>query len=61
MEISYINKSKLANNNFNDYISSNSEEDTEELLGLQKRKRLTIIGLGTFYIALILLSFVILS
>ena len=61
MEISYINKSKLVKNDFKDFVSTNLEDDEQELKGLQKRKQLTLIGLSTFYIALILISFTILN
>ena len=61
MEISYINKSKLVKNDFKDFISTNLEDDEQELKGLKRRKQLTLIGLSTFYVVLILVSFTILN
>ena len=56
MDISYINKNELANNETKDFISANLEVEKNERIGMERKRMLTLIGLGTFYIVLILTS-----
>lgn len=61
MQISYLKKSKLTNTEIKDFVSLNLDNDENELFELKKRKRITIIGLGTFYMLLVIISLFIIT
>jgi hypothetical protein len=61
MQISYLNKDRLVKTEIKDYVSSNVVADEKSLLELKKRKNITIIGLGAFYIMLVLVSLFIIT
>lgn len=56
MDITYINKDELVDHEAKDFISSNLETEKNERLGMERKRLLTLIGLGTFYVALLLTS-----
>lgn len=61
MQISYLNKSKLTKTEIQDFVSINLEDEENELYDLKRKKRITIIGLGTFYILLVVISLFIIT
>lgn len=56
MDITYINKDELVDHESKDFISTNLETEKNERLGMERKRLLTLIGLGTFYVALLLTS-----
>lgn len=59
--ISYISNSIRKNNEAKDYVNDQIEVEELELIKDLRKRKMKLLGLGSVYIVLFLLSFVILS
>lgn len=60
-EITYLNRSKLIINDSEDFICHNLEEEKSIFEEELKKRKLTLISLGSLYIFLLLISFTLLN
>lgn len=59
--INYINRNILSNKKSFDFVSETVEEEEALLFEEMKKRKLTLIGLGSIYVILILASFTFLT
>jgi hypothetical protein len=59
--INYVNNSILLKHNSSDYLNENLEDDALQLKADLKKRKLTLLGLGSVYVLLILASFTFLT
>ena len=59
--INYVNNSILLKHNANDFLNENLEEDALQLQADLRKRKMTLLGLGSVYVLLILASFTFLT
>ena len=59
--INYVNNSILLKHNPSDFVSETLEEDELQLQEDLRKRKMTLIGLGSLYVVLILASFTFLT
>ena len=60
-EITYLNRSKLIINESEDFISHTLAEEEEVFEEELKKRKLTLLSLGSLYVFLLLISFTLLN